>query len=249
MGIVDTLNYAYSIAKGEYIARMDGDDISELDRLEKQFNFLSQNRQYALVGVSLIGIDHFGNEISKFKHISSWSLISRTLMFVTPVSHVWLAHKYLYDRLKGYRNIPGAEDYDFLLRAKSCGYQFSNVPNYFGYRVRINREGNTHSLLGLSQRLMFQYSYDLYKERMSNGTDSYSKRVLQKILGYSKYRASIYSYSANCLSRAIIYRADGRYFLMLVYIIYSLISLDMIKYYYQRFMLKVALEFNLREEM
>ena len=45
-----TLNHCLEYAKGEYIARMDGDDISIPERLEKQINFLQANPEYQLVG-------------------------------------------------------------------------------------------------------------------------------------------------------------------------------------------------------
>lgn len=44
------MNFAMSIARGMYIARMDGDDISEPERLEKQVQFLETHPGYALVG-------------------------------------------------------------------------------------------------------------------------------------------------------------------------------------------------------
>ncbi len=37
-GLVYSLNEGISIAKGEYIARMDGDDVCNLDRLENKLN-------------------------------------------------------------------------------------------------------------------------------------------------------------------------------------------------------------------
>lgn len=39
-GLNITLNHCLEYAKGEYIARMDGDDISLPQRFEKEFNFL-----------------------------------------------------------------------------------------------------------------------------------------------------------------------------------------------------------------
>ena len=53
--IVKTLNRALSLAQGEYIARMDGDDISALDRIEKQVAFLESNPDYDLVGCNFNG--------------------------------------------------------------------------------------------------------------------------------------------------------------------------------------------------
>lgn len=44
IGIVKTLNRALELSTGEYIARMDGDDISELDRIEKIKLFRDKQR-------------------------------------------------------------------------------------------------------------------------------------------------------------------------------------------------------------
>lgn len=49
-GLIYTLNRGLSIATGDYIARMDADDISLPDRLEKQVFFLDNNKDYVIVG-------------------------------------------------------------------------------------------------------------------------------------------------------------------------------------------------------
>ena len=45
------------MAKGKYIARMDDDDISELDRFEKQFDYMEENPDITVVGsfINIIG--------------------------------------------------------------------------------------------------------------------------------------------------------------------------------------------------
>ncbi len=43
LGLVKSLNKALEISKGEYIMRMDADDISEKDRIEKEYKFLKEN--------------------------------------------------------------------------------------------------------------------------------------------------------------------------------------------------------------
>lgn len=50
IGLDATLNSAFELCKGEYIARMDADDISLPTRLEKQVNFLNTHPEYGLVG-------------------------------------------------------------------------------------------------------------------------------------------------------------------------------------------------------
>ena len=57
MGLTHSLNRGIDLAKGEYIARMDADDISLVDRLERQLEYLEKNH-YDLIG----GITEMINE-------------------------------------------------------------------------------------------------------------------------------------------------------------------------------------------
>ena len=55
-----TLNRCLELATGDYIARQDGDDLSKEDRLEKQVKFLESNKEFDLVGTSMISFDENG---------------------------------------------------------------------------------------------------------------------------------------------------------------------------------------------
>lgn len=59
-GLNYTLNRCLESAKGEYIARMDGDDISLSTRFEIEVNFLEKNRQYAIVSTPMHYFDDQG---------------------------------------------------------------------------------------------------------------------------------------------------------------------------------------------
>lgn len=63
--LADSLNKALKIAQGKYIARMDADDISLPDRLEKQVALLSSNRQLIAVGGQEEIIDERGMVIAE----------------------------------------------------------------------------------------------------------------------------------------------------------------------------------------
>lgn len=56
-GYTNSLNYGFSIAKGKYIARMDGDDISLPMRFEKQVAFMEVNEDVVVCGTNFSIID------------------------------------------------------------------------------------------------------------------------------------------------------------------------------------------------
>lgn len=57
MGLNYTLNHCLKYADTEYVARMDGDDISLPERFEKEMDFLDSNLDYALVSTAIIYFD------------------------------------------------------------------------------------------------------------------------------------------------------------------------------------------------
>ena len=61
LGLNKTLNRCLTVAKGEYIARMDGDDISLPTRFEKEIKTLEMHPEFALVGTAMIHFDESGD--------------------------------------------------------------------------------------------------------------------------------------------------------------------------------------------
>lgn len=59
--LAGSLNRCLKYADTEYIARMDGDDISLPDRFEKQINFLDEHSEYAVVSTPMIFFDETGD--------------------------------------------------------------------------------------------------------------------------------------------------------------------------------------------
>lgn len=60
-GLNKTLNHCLQAATGEYIARMDGDDISVPERFEKEVAFLDAHPEFAIVSTPMILFDENGS--------------------------------------------------------------------------------------------------------------------------------------------------------------------------------------------
>ena len=220
-----TLNEALRNSTGKYILRMDGDDLCELDRIEVQLKFLIDNPNIDLVGTSTISIDENDNKISTMKMIGSYKNLKKILLIATPVLHIWMARREVYESLNGYREIPYVEDYDFLLRMNAKGYKFCNISEYYGYSVR-KRQGNTVSSVGLKQRKAFNYVRKLYKERLRKGYDSFDENSYTKAIMVKKRELIKYNKSLEFLEKAIIYKSDKN----LIWVLYILKSILTSKY-------------------
>lgn len=60
-GLNHTLNRCLQLADTEYIARMDGDDISLPERFEKEIDFLDTHKEFAVVSCPMIHFDEEGD--------------------------------------------------------------------------------------------------------------------------------------------------------------------------------------------
>jgi len=127
-GLVYSLNRALKLVKGEYIARMDADDISRNDRFEKQIFYLIEN-DLDLVGsnVNLFKGDRevffTTDKLLTHKYIEK-ILIAGTIGIVHPT---FFAKREVFKKLEGYVNAPHAEDKEFLSRLFCHGFRVGNL--------------------------------------------------------------------------------------------------------------------------
>ena len=70
-GLTKSLNKGLKLARGEYIARMDADDISVPERLHRQVEYLDQYPLVGLVGVTPVCIDSAGNELGRWNVLTT----------------------------------------------------------------------------------------------------------------------------------------------------------------------------------
>src|SRR5258708_4985868 len=56
LGLVASLNRGLAVARGEYIARQDADDISCRERISDQVQFLEQHKNVAVIGTDYVEV-------------------------------------------------------------------------------------------------------------------------------------------------------------------------------------------------
>ena len=88
LGQTPSLNIALNIAKGNYIARIDADDIYLQGKLQKQFVFMKKHPEVAVCGTAGIKIDENGKETAVYSPPSKPSDIYFSIFYRSPLIHV-----------------------------------------------------------------------------------------------------------------------------------------------------------------
>lgn len=87
LGLIKTLNKGIELCRGQYIARMDADDISFPNRFASQVNFMDKNKEYILCGTNAEVIDSEGKETGKVINPTKNTLLQISLLFTNPFIH------------------------------------------------------------------------------------------------------------------------------------------------------------------
>lgn len=138
IGLTKSLNRGLELCNGEYIARQDADDISYLNRLEKQLLLLKSDSKIGLVGSFFSFIDDQSNTffIKKvypdkvdIKHLAG--TVGPGML--TKTSILYEVGKYTPERIY-------AQDFDLYIKIRKAGYIIKNIEEVlYGYRVHNQR--------------------------------------------------------------------------------------------------------------
>lgn len=123
-GLNYTLNHCLDFVNTEYVARMDGDDISLPNRFEKELSFLDRNPDYAVVSSPMVYFDENGEfrsgrgkgEVNKRDFLSGSPICHAPCMMRTEVLK----------RVGGYKvdkKLLRVEDYNLWFRIYASGYK------------------------------------------------------------------------------------------------------------------------------
>jgi len=163
-----TLNKGIEASRGKYIARMDSDDWSYPNRLEKQVNFLEKNTDIVVCGGCLEVSDENLNLLYIRRYPTVDKIIRRKMFMYNAFAHPSVMFRGSSLREEEYYYDPDfydAEDYDLYFRLGKNG-SFANLEDILlKYRVSstsISYKRHTHQgliTLKVRSKAVFQYGY------------------------------------------------------------------------------------------
>ena len=133
---IDALNFGIKACSGEFIARMDADDLSDPERLEKQVEFLRQNRKVGFVGsaVTIFGPDGVQGGYARYEEWINTLItpeeIRREMFVESPIPNpTVMMRRTVLENLGGYLDFGWPEDYDLYLRSLLAGVVVAKLPD------------------------------------------------------------------------------------------------------------------------
>jgi glycosyltransferase involved in cell wall biosynthesis len=176
-GLVASLNEGITKAKGEYLARMDSDDVSPPYRLEREVNFLDGHPEIGLVGSNYTIINESGEKLTTtnvFTHpddlkiaqitcnqyghgsiMARLDLIRRLSGYDSSVGHVEDYH--LWTRLSRITNIANIEEPLYFYRSNSEGITQQNLRLQIQQTFAVRDEAFAHFLTHRSEYKLFHW--------------------------------------------------------------------------------------------
>ncbi len=137
IGLALSMNRAAEYAKGEYLLRMDADDICFPNRFKLQYDAI-RSGAYDLVCGNYDFIDEKGELLQQIPSVYSDRQLDALLPYRNVIHHpTVIMTAELFHKVGGYRNYPCAQDYDLWLRMKCIGAKMHMMSEkLIQYRVR-----------------------------------------------------------------------------------------------------------------
>jgi glycosyltransferase involved in cell wall biosynthesis len=204
IGLALSMNVAAEMATGEYLLRMDADDVCMLDRFQKQIDAIAET-DYALVCGSYDFVDEAGNLLPQKAPFYNERQLTKLLPYRNVIHHptvIMRADKFR--EVGGYRNYPCAQDYDLWLRMLLAGAKMRMQPEkLIKYRVRA---ASTTLSKRYRQSCTGEYIRRLYWQK--NGMSGYS---YESYLAYLEKRgANDQNANADFIANSALYQDSKR---------------------------------------
>lgn len=126
-GLIFSLNLAIHAATGDYIARMDADDVSMLNRFESQLKYLKEN-ELDLIGANINFVDESRVKFSHSNKVTTNKYILKLLEHgvISIVHPTFFGKAEVFKSCYYNKKALYAEDMEFILNASAKGYILGN---------------------------------------------------------------------------------------------------------------------------
>lgn len=135
-GLAYSLNSCIHVARGKYIARMDGDDICMPRRFQVQYEYLEQHTEAAFVGCNAELLD--GHGVWGVRKMPEYPEAKDFLRYSPYIHPTVMIRKSVLEEMEGYcvaKNTLRCEDYELFMRLWRFGYRGCNLQQIlFVYR-------------------------------------------------------------------------------------------------------------------
>jgi glycosyltransferase involved in cell wall biosynthesis len=184
IGLTKSLNKGLKLARGEYIARQDADDISLSTRFKEELKFFEKNSNVALVGTDYFLINEKDEIIHTVNCFIENSKLKEKLLEGNQFGHGSIMFKKeCVEKVGMYREeFKFAQDFDFTLRI-SEEFDVANIPKSL-YKWRINIDSVSVKKKSLQDKYAL-LAIEMAKERRHSGKDklqSLNKKEIDKFL-------------------------------------------------------------------
>jgi glycosyltransferase involved in cell wall biosynthesis len=169
-GFVRALRKGTETAIGAYVARLDADDFSFPERIERQVEFLDRHPDVALLGGGAVFLDESGTRFATVAYPAAHDELVRALETSCPFVHsAVIMRAEAFRAVGGYREqFPRCEDYDLWLRL-SERFAVANLDEpVVGYRIHMRQ--TTLATLD-DQARWFLIAHSAHLARRKNGRD------------------------------------------------------------------------------
>ncbi|WP_394242592.1 glycosyltransferase family 2 protein [Vibrio astriarenae] len=177
-GLTHALNLGLSMAKGDYIARMDADDISLPSRFEKQVKFLKNNPDYVACGTSIINFNDRHESYMRYPQTDeqirvSLAFFERNICHPTVMICRYAIEKY---EIRYRREYAHAEDYSLWIDLSRIGKLY-NTPEAL---LKYNRHSEQISSKYYSEQI--KTSKDIVREQLKKAWPEVEEEELNGVL-------------------------------------------------------------------
>jgi len=188
LGVSKTRNIGLDLSSGKYIAVMDSDDISLLDRLRLQFDYLERQKHIFLLGGSAIFIDEDGKEIRRFRKYDNFRMLAWRLPKSCGIIHSSVMFRN--EKNIFYSEIyPSSEDYNLYLDLLVKGKNLTNMPQFLiKYRVCDSFHSNEEKHKEFSNRTKKIHSHLNYRFNLIDKISFSFKLLIHYLKTYMEKR-------------------------------------------------------------